>query len=194
MRFNDGFVDPAGRYFAGTMNDPKVTNPTDEGVLFRLDPDLSLHRIIERVTIPNGMGLTLDEKSMYFIDSPTKTVWKYTYDRKTGNISDKKAFYHVEQDDAVPDGMAMDVNGCLWVALAGGGKVLKISPEGRLLGEICLPTRMISCPAFVGKELFVTSAEEEDPKKYPDSVKYGGSLFRVDVAVEGLALHKFRRT
>jgi len=192
MRFNDGFVDPERRYFAGTMNDPKVKKWTNEGVLFRLDPDLSLHRVIENVTIPNGMGFTLDEKSMYFIDSPTKKVWKYSYDRKTGNISDREAFYHVGCD-GVPDGMAMDVNGCLWVALAGGSKVLKISPDGKLAGEIRLPTRMITCPAFAGEDLYITSAEEEDPSKYPESVRYGGSLFKVHVGVQGLPLHKFRR-
>ncbi len=192
MRFNDGFVDPEGRFFAGAMNDPKVKDPTDEGVLFRLDPDLSLHRVVEKVTIPNGMGISLDEKHMYFIDSPTNNVSKFMYDRKTGNISDREVFYHVD-GDAVPDGMAMDVNGCLWVALAGGAKVLKLSPEGKLVGEIYLPTRMISCPAFAGEELYITSAEEEDPDRNPDSVKYGGSLFKVHVGVEGLPLHKFRR-
>ena len=192
MRFNDGFVDPEGRYFAGTMNDPKVKEPTDEGVLFRLDQDLSLHRIIEGVTIPNGMGFTLDEKFMYFIDSPTKNVWKFKYDRKTGDIADREIFYRVE-DDGVPDGMSMDVNGCLWVALAGGSKVLKISSEAKLVGEIRLPTRMISCPAFAGEDLFITTAEEEEPSKYPESARYGGSLFKVYVGVKGVPLHKFRR-
>jgi sugar lactone lactonase YvrE len=192
MRFNDGFVDPECRFFAGAMNDPKVKDPTDEGVLFRLDPDLTLHRVIEKVTIPNGMGISLDETQMYFIDSPTKTVSKFRYDRKTGNISDREVFYRVD-GDGVPDGMAMDVIGCLWVALAGGSKVLKLSPAGKLIGEIHLPTRMISCPAFAGEELYITSAAEEEPEKYPGSVKYAGSLFKVHVGVEGIPLHKFRR-
>ena len=72
MRFNDGVVDHEGRYWAGTMDDPKVKEPpTDEGVLFRLDPDMSLHRMIENVSIPNGICFSPDEKTMYFIDSPT---------------------------------------------------------------------------------------------------------------------------
>ena len=192
MRFNDGVVDHEGRYWAGTMNDPKVQAPTDEGVLFRLDPDMTLHRIIEKVTIPNGMGWSVDGNTMYFIDSPTNSVFKFKYDRATGNISDRTVFYCVE-GQAVPDGLAIDVNGCLWIALCGGGKVLKVSPEGRLIGEISLPTRMISCPGFVGEELFITSAEEEEPDKYPDSVDYGGSLFRVHVGVRGQLVHKFRR-
>ena len=72
MRLNDGVVDHEGRYWAGTMNDPKVkAPPTNEGVLFRLDPNMTLHRMIENVTIPNGICFSPDEKSMYFIDSPT---------------------------------------------------------------------------------------------------------------------------
>ena len=72
MRLNDGVVDHEGRYWAGAMNDPKVkAPPTDEGVLFRLDPDMTLHRMIEKVSIPNGICFSPDEKLMYFIDSPT---------------------------------------------------------------------------------------------------------------------------
>ena len=191
MRFNDGFVDPEGRYWAGTMNDPQIQSPTNEGVLFRLDPDRSLHRMIENVSIPNGIAITRDHKSLYFIDSPTKNVSKFRYDRSSGNLSEREVFFHVE-DDGVPDGMAMDVEECLWIAIAGGGRILRVSPKGKLIGKIDLPTRMISCPAFAGKDLYITSAEEEDPVRFPESVKYGGSLFKVNVGVEGSPLNMFR--
>lgn len=147
MRFNDGIVDHEGRYWAGTMNDPKVQASKDEGVLFRLDPDMTLHRIIEKVTIPNGIVFSIDEKMMYFVDSPTGNVFKFKYDRKTGTISDREVFYHVE-GEGVPDGMTIDVDGCLWIAVCGGGRVLKVSPQAKLLGEISLPTRMISWYVF----------------------------------------------
>ena len=194
MRLNDGVVDHEGRYWAGTMNDPKVkAPPTNEGVLFRLDPDLTLHRMIEKVSIPNGICFRPDEKTMYFIDSPTGSVFRFKYDRKTGDISDREVFYHVE-GDAVPDGMAIDVNGCLWIAICGGGKVVQVSPEAKVVGEISIPNaRMITCPAFVDEDLFITSAEEEEPGRYPDSVKYGGSLFRVHVGVKGMRVHSFRK-
>lgn len=176
------------------MNDPKVKSPpTDEGVLFRLDPDMTLHRMIEKVSIPNGIVFSPDEKIMYFIDSPTCNVMQFKYDRKTGDISNREVFYHVE-GDAVPDGMAIDVNGCLWIAICGGGKVLKVSPEAKVVGEILFPyARMISCPAFADENLFVTSAEEEEPENHPDSAKHGGSLFRVHVGVRGLPVQLFRR-
>lgn len=63
-----------------------------------------------------------------------------------------------------------------------------------MVGEISLPNaRMITCPAFVGEDLFITSAEEEEPEKFPDSVKYGGSLFKVHVGVTGMSVHSFKR-
>ena len=191
MRCNDGAVDSQGRYWVGTMNDPKVKDPTDEGVLFRLDPDMSLHRMIEGVSIPNGMSWSSDDKTMYFTDSPSKNIYKYDYDRTTGSISNRQVFFHVEEDNAVPDGFAVDTEECFWIALAGGGKVLRVSPDGEVIGQIILPTRMISCPGFVGQDLFITTAEEEDPGKYPESVRYAGSIFRVPVGVQGKRPLKF---
>lgn len=194
MRCNDGAVDSAGRYWVGTMNDPKVKAPTNEGVLFRLDPDLQLHRMIENVTIPNGIGWSADDKKMFFIDSPTRSIFVFDFDAASGSISNREVFFHyADEEEGVPDGFAMDTLGNLWTAICGGGKVLQISPEGKVIGEIVLPTRMISCPGFAGEVLFITSAEEEEPEKYPDSVKYGGSLFKVHVGVSGMQSHKFQR-
>ncbi|CAL8576772.1 rRNA-processing protein cgr1 [Xanthoria parietina] len=195
MRCNDGAVDRAGRYWVGTMNDPKVQAPTDEGVLFRLDPDLTLHRMIEKATIPNGIGWSADDTKMFFVDSPTGSIVVFNYDLGSGSISDRRVFFHYSDDDGgVPDGFAMDVEGNLWTAICGGGKVLKVSAEGKVVGVIEMPTRMISCPGFAGEDLFITSAEEEEPEKYPNSVEYGGSLFRVNVGITGMPLHRFRRS
>ncbi len=195
MRCNDGAVDRAGRYWVGTMNDPKVEAPTDEGVLFRLDPDLTLHRMIEGVSIPNGIGWSADDARMFFIDSPTRNIYVFVFDLESGSLSNGEVFFHYGDDDeGVPDGFAMDVEGNLWTAICGGGKVLKISPEGKVVGVIEMPTRMISCPGFAGEELFITSAEEEKPDKYPDSVEYGGSLFRVNVGIIGMPSHRFKRS
>ncbi|KAL8730673.1 MAG: hypothetical protein Q9181_004581 [Wetmoreana brouardii] len=194
MRCNDGAVDRAGRFWVGTMNDPKVKEPANEGVLFRLDPDLSLHRMMEKVTIPNGMGWSGDDKKMFFVDTPTRNIFVFDFDLASGSISNKQVFFHYPDDqEGAPDGFAMDSFGNLWTAICGGGKVLKISPEGKVVGEICLPTRMISCPGFAGEELFITSAEEEEPEKYPGSVEYGGSLFKVHVGASGKPLHRFKR-
>ena len=176
------------------MNDPKVTSPTNEGVLFRLDPDLKIHRIIENVTIPNGIGWSPDNKTMYFTDTPTSNIFQFDFDAATGAISNRQVFFHVDEaEGGQPDGFTIDAQGYLWTAVFGGGKVLRISPEGKVVGEILLPTRSISCPGFAGEDMYITSAEEEEPDKYPESVKYAGSLFKVNVGVNGLPVHKFRR-
>ena len=193
MRMNDGACDSHGRYWVGSMNDPKSQAPVDEGVLFRLDPDMSLHRMLDGVTIPNGMGWSADDKIFYFTDSPTKSIFMFDFEAATGGITNKRIFFHLDSKDAVPDGFAIDAEGCFWVALCGGGKVLRLSSEGKVIGEISLPTRMITCPGFVDEDLFVTSAEEEDPESYPESVEFDGSVFKVNVGVTGLPLNKFRR-
>ncbi|KAI9877082.1 MAG: hypothetical protein M1830_004857 [Pleopsidium flavum] len=192
MRLNDGAVDSEGRFWAGAMNDPLVTEPTNEGVLFRLDPDLKLQRIIEKVTIPNGIGWNVNNDTMFFTDSPTKNIYKFDYDAATGGIVDRRVFFHLDEEDVVPDGFAIDVEDHLWTAVFGGWKVLRVSPDGKVVGEISLPTRCISCPSFVGEELFIATAAEEAPEQYPESRKFAGSLFRVNVGVQGLPVNRFR--
>ena len=194
MRANDGAVDTSGRFWVGTMNDPTITDPTDVGVVFRLDPDMTLHRMIEKVTIPNSIGWSADDTTMFFTDSPTKTISKFDYDAVTGNISNRQLYfkYDGDEDGAAPDGFAIDVEGCLWTAVYGTGKVLRVSPDGRLIGEIRLPTRCVTCPRFAGEDLIITSAAEEDPEAHPESAQHGGSVFKVNVGVRGMPIRKWK--
>lgn len=192
MRSNDGAVDSRGRFWVGAMNDPKVKEPIDEGAMFRLDPDLKLHRVLEKMVIPNGIGWSDDEKTMYITDSPTGDIYAYDFDVETGNISNKRVFFHLGDGSGVPDGFAMDVEGNFWVAVHGGSKVIRVSPEAKVIAEISLPTRGITCPVFVGTELFIATGQEGEREKFPESVRYGGRIFRVDVGVRGKPKHKFR--
>jgi len=191
MRSNDGAADSKGRFWVGTMNDPKVKDPTDEGVIFRLDTDGKLHRILDKQTIPNGISWNEADDTMFMTDSPANNVLAFDYDINTGNISNKRVFFHNEEDSHI-DGHVRDTEGCIWHACYKGSKVIRISPQGKVIGEISLPTRCITCPAFAGTELFITSAREEEPDKYPESAKYAGNVFRVDVGVTGLPRHKAR--
>ncbi|KAL1999327.1 hypothetical protein VTN02DRAFT_4680 [Thermoascus thermophilus] len=190
MRFNDGAVDSHGRFWAGAMNDPKVQEPTAEGVLFRLDPDLSLHRMLTGMTIPNGIGWNATDDTMYLTDSPTGTIFALDFDAETGTIGNRRVHFHLDDGSGVPDGFAMDVDGCIWTAVYGGGKVLRISPDGTVIGEISLPTRNVTCAEFVGTELFITTARDEEKDRFPTSARYGGRLFRVDVGVMGKPKNK----
>ncbi|RHZ62767.1 SMP-30/gluconolactonase/LRE family protein [Aspergillus thermomutatus] len=192
MRFNDGAVDSHGRFWAGSMNDPKVKKPTSEGVLFRLDPDLQLHRMVEEVSIPNGIGWNPKDDTMYFTDSPTAKIFAFDFDASTGTISNRRVHYDVGEP-LEPDGFAIDEEGCIWSAIYGGGKIIRISPEGKLIGEISFPTRNITCPTFVGTELFVTTAKDDvSDDRFPESVRYGGRLYRIDVGVRGKPKNEFR--
>lgn len=192
MRFNDGAVDSRGRFWAGAMNDPKVQEPSDEGVLFRLDPDLKVHRVIESMTIPNGIGWNDADDTMYLTDSPTGKIYAFDFNPETGAISNRRVHFEFK-GPGIPDGFAMDATGCIWSAIYGGGKVIRISQKGEVIGEISLPTRNVTCAAFVGTELFITTAkDEENDDQLPQSVRYSGRLFRVDVGVRGQPRHQFR--
>ncbi len=153
---------------------------------------MSLHRVIEGVTIPNGTSWSLDNKTMYFTDSPSGTITSYPYDPESGvmDISKGKPFFSVEE--GVPDGHCQDAEGCLWVANHGTGKVWRVNPQGQIIARVDLPTRCVTCPAICGTELYITSMQEQDPDKYPWSTKYQGALFKVDIGVKGSPLNKFK--
>lgn len=160
------------------------------GTLFRLDTDLSVHRIIENVTIPNGMSWTRDDKSFFFTDSPSASIVKYKYDRRGIDLASKTTFF--KTDEGVPDGHCQDAEGHLWIALFGAGKVVRVSPEGEIVAEIHLPARCVTCPGICGEDLYVTSAEEEEPEKHPESTKLQGAVFRIPIGIRGGELSDFR--
>lgn len=192
MRFNDGAVDSHGRFWAGAMNDPKAQPIGPEGVLFRLDPDLSLHRMLAPVTIPNGIGWNAQDDTMYLTDSLTAKIFAFDFDAATGAISNRRV--HIDFGAPLePDGLVIDVEDCIWSAVYGGGKVVRISPAGKVIGEIALPTRNVTCPTFVGTELFITTAKDDrDDEEFPQSIRYGGQVYRVDVGIRGKPKNEFR--
>ena len=146
------------------------------------------------MTIPNGTSWTLDNKQIYLTDSPSGKISKHPYDLSTGAINLEKGedFFTSPYKDTVPDGHAQDVEGGFWVAIFGGGKVVRINRDGQIDAEVELPTRCISCPGICGEDLYITSAEEEDPDNHPESVKYQGAVFKVHIGVKGAPMNKFR--
>lgn len=152
------------------------------------------------LTIPNGTTWTSDDKFMYFTDSPTRSITKYPYDLETGEIaiSQGQVFWTCPTAEdggaAGPDGHCQDEEGCLWVAGFGLGKVFRVNPQGETIAEVSFPTACVTCPALCGTALVVATAHEREPERRPDSVKYQGALFKVDVGVRGQPLNKFRMT
>ncbi|ETN46656.1 uncharacterized protein HMPREF1541_00842 [Cyphellophora europaea CBS 101466] len=182
MRANDGAVDSQGRFWVGVVNDPLVTEFAPVGALFRYDLDGSLHRVLDSVTIPNGLSWSLDDRTMYFTDSPTRCIYAFDFAAESGTVSNRRVFFQVPEGEGVPDGHAQDILGNLWVALWGGWKVVGISPTGEVFAEIKLPIR---CPTVTGEDLYVGSEADPELHKYPDSARYQGAIFRCPIGIRG---------
>ncbi|RPA83488.1 regucalcin like protein [Ascobolus immersus RN42] len=202
MRSNDGAVDSKGRFWLGTMNDFHCGEPQKEGILFRLQSDGSVDEVIQGVAIPNGTAWTADDKTMYFTDSPNVCVHAYDFDAATGAMTnqrvffDIKAYYGASYNGEVPDGCTIDSEDHLWIAIHEGSVVLRVSPEGKVVGQVKLPAWKITCPLFGGEnldELFITSAGlGDDGEKGPEGSDFHGCTFRVKVGVKGVPANKVR--
>lgn len=159
-RFNDGKCDPAGRFWAGTTS---VQDEPGAGKLYCLDRDLSVSVKIPRVGCSNGLAWSPDHQTLYFIDSLAQNVVAYDYDVVTGAICHFRTILEIPPQNGIPDGMTVDTEGMLWVALWGGGKVIRIDPAtGTILHEISLPVTLVTSCTFGGKDLrdlYITSAD-----------------------------------
>lgn len=177
-RFNDGKCDPSGRFWAGTMS---MTGESKAGSLYRLNKDHSVTLMLTGVSCSNGLAWSNDHKVFYFIDTPTRVVVAFDYDAVTGSITNKRNVYIFAKEEGVPDGMTIDAEGMLWVALWNGWKVVRINPDtGENVFNIHLPASRITSCTFGGEtleDLYITSARtglnEDDLQKQP----LAGSLF-----------------
>ncbi|KFY45949.1 hypothetical protein V494_00706 [Pseudogymnoascus sp. VKM F-4513 (FW-928)] len=195
LRSNDGNVDSEGRMWIATMTDFHAGPCKPEGHLFSFDSNLNRATHRSELVIPNSVGWSLSNTTFYLVHSTEATVYAYDFDAATGAISNPRVFWKLDTGSE-PDGFAIDVKGYIWQAVYGDGKVLRISPEGKTVGEIILPTRNVTCCAFVGEDLFITTASEsaENAKLYPESAKNGGALYKINVGITGVEKHKFKLT
>ena len=158
-RFNDGKCDPAGRFFAGTL---PLSEDHPGGNLYRVDKDLSIHKLLEGCTISNGLCWSHDHRYFYFIDTPTLRVDRFDYDIRTGSISNRTTIITIDPKEGYPDGMTIDTAGMLWIAHWGGWQVTRWDPAtGQKIHSIHLPVSQVTSLCFGGEKLdtlFVTSA------------------------------------
>jgi sugar lactone lactonase YvrE len=191
-RFNDGKTDRQGRFWSGTMHD-KVAGKT--GSLYRLDPDLSCHRMFEGVVCSNALAWSPDSRTMYYADSFEHAVWAFDFDPTSGEIANRRVFIDTRSTGGLPDGGTVDAEGCYWITLPVTGKVSRYDPTGREMRTIVLPTVLPTCCGFGGRDLdilFVTTAIfGRDPEKLATERNPGG-LFALDVGVKGLPEAYFR--
>ena len=160
FRFNDASVDPRGRFFAGTL---AYDEPTALGALYRLDPDGSHRVVIPRLGIANGIGWSPDLETMYVADSLAGVVYAYEYDEATGELGADRVFYAHPDDGAAPDGLTVDAEGGVWIALWDGGRVLRVDQGGTVTDVVPIGVPRPTSLAFAGPDLdrlYVTSAAD----------------------------------
>jgi len=191
-RFNDGKCDPRGRFWAGTM---AVSEAGGAGGLYRLDPDGRIHRMLDGVSISNGIVWSASADRMYYIDTPSREVAVFDYDDASGAISNRQVAVRFPADHGWPDGMTIDAEGRLWIAEWDGGCVSRWDPAtGRLLQRIGLPASRVTSCAFGGPgldELYVTTAWTRLDPDRRSAQPLAGGLFRVRPGVKGVPAAAF---
>jgi len=189
-RFNDGKCDPAGRFWAGTL-DLALRRPL--GALYCLDADFGTRLVVPGVCISNGLAWSPDGTWMYFADSYARRIDCYDFDPGTGIPSGRRTFADTSAHAGNPDGATVSSDGRYWLAMYDGGCVLVFAPNGLLLERIGLPVRRPTCCAFGGSDrrtLFITCAAD-DPGLRDPSLD-GVSVFALDVDAQGLSATPFR--
>lgn len=192
-RFNDGKVDAFGNFWAGTVSyDEKLPS----GVLYCLKSNLELVEFFGGITISNGIIWSLDNKKMYFIDTPTMKVDVFDFDIASNNVRNKRVALEVPKNIGYPDGMTIDVEGKLWIAHWGGYKVCRWDTIAKKIIEIInVPAEKVSSCTFGGKdlsELFITTARRGFTENISeDTERSSGYIYRVQTKTKGLKSFKF---
>ncbi|MFD5142459.1 SMP-30/gluconolactonase/LRE family protein [Streptomyces sp. NPDC058401] len=189
-RMNDAKCDPGGRLLAGTM--AYDTTP-GAGALYRLDPDGTVTTLIDSVTISNGLGWSPDGSLLYYADSPTRRVDVFDHDLATGALSNRRP-YATTGEDGEPDGLAVDTDGRVWVAVWGAGQVRAYTPDGDLHAVVTVPASQVSSCAFAGPELdllvITTAAEGLAPEERAEQ-PLAGRVFMCRPGATGLPVALF---
>lgn len=181
VRMNEGGCDPDGRFYCGSM---AYDETTPAGCLYRLGHDGSVSTVLRDVTVSNGLAWSPDGSTAYYVDSPTQRVDAFDYD--SGELTRRRPVAEISAENGKPDGIAVDADGGLWVAVFGGGVVHHYDPGGELREAVEVPAPHVTACAFGGAdldELFITTSRvDTDLETYPGA----GAVFRAKLAVRGL--------
>jgi sugar lactone lactonase YvrE/DNA-binding IclR family transcriptional regulator len=186
-RYNDGKCDRLGRLWIGTLDMGAAAN---RGHLYRVDPDRTWKLMESGISVANGLGWSPDDRRMYFTDSARGIVYSYDFDLMSGQISNRQPLISLSAKEGLPDGLTVDAEGCLWVALWDAWCVVRYSPKGEEMLRIRVPVpRPTSC-CFGGNNLdtlFITSATVRLSEDMLSRAPQSGSLFSVKIpGVRGL--------
>jgi sugar lactone lactonase YvrE len=197
--FSDGKCDPKGRFWAGTYHQ-SLTETT--GSLYSLESDFTVKKRLEHLILSNGLTWSMDQKKFYFIDSIARCIYSFDYNTASGNISNKQILKKIQGDVGLPDGMTIDTEGFLWIAVYNAGKIIRINPQsGETVFEVLVPNaKQVTSCTFGGKEfdeLYITTAKEMDgpygiPKDELNSQQNAGGLFKVKLPFKGIPSVRFK--
>ncbi len=196
-RFNDGKCDPQGRFWVGTIYEPRDAT---KAALYCWRAG-KLDRMAGDATVGNGLAWSPDGRTMYWTDTKAHTIHAFDVEHASGEISGRRVFarFALKQEGQSldtyggrPDGAAVDAEGCYWVAMFEGQRLLRLSPRGELLREVRLPVRCPTMPCFGGpdlKTIYVTTAREKRPMAELAEQPFAGCVLAFDVDVPGLPVN-----
>ena len=192
-RINDGKVDRQGRFVAGSM-DTMEEGPN--GALYRLDPDFSVHKLDDGILVSNGPCWSPDGRTFYFSDTWSKEIWAYDYNTETGAVSNRRTFATIDvTGGGGVDGATVDAEGCVWSALVYIGKLVRLTPDGKVDRVIDMPVKKVTSVMFGGPNLdilYVTSMAQPPLPRFPGDGRLRGSLFAIhDLGIRGLPEMRF---
>ena len=190
-RMNDGKCDRAGRFWASTM---AFDASPGRGSLYRLAPDGDVSQVLTGLTIGNGLAWSADDRTLFFIDTMSGGVDAFDFDLAAGTLDNRRRAVEIPEAEGLPDGMCIDAEGALWVALYGGGAVRRYSPDGELLAVVPLPVPNPTCCTFGGpelRELYITTAWAGMSDVERAESPQAGGLFRVRTQVAGVLPYEF---
>ena len=192
-RINDGKVDRRGRFVAGSM-DTQESGPN--GALYRLDPDMSVHKIDDGIIVSNGPCWSPDGRIFYFADSWSGEIWKYDYDVETGKVSNRSVFTKVNTaNGGAADGATVDAEGCVWSANVYDSKLYRYTPDGKVERIIEMPVKKVTSVNFGGPNmdvLYVTSMAKPPLPRFPGDGVLRGSLFAITgLGIKGIPEPRF---
>jgi sugar lactone lactonase YvrE len=192
-RLNDGKVSPDGRFFAGTMDDERLSRPL--GALYRLDPDGACQKMVADLIVSNGLAWSAEGTTMFHSDSKAKVIYAYDYQRTDGSISGRRVVARPDEAMGRPDGAATDMEGYYWSAGISAGVLNRWSPDGRLERKIEMPCAAPTMPCFGGpdmKTIFVTSLTGHLAPEKLAAKPLSGGVFALEVDAPGVPVAKFK--
>lgn len=195
-RINDGRTDRAGNFVFGTMNEEHQHPP--RGSFYQYSSRHGLRRLdVGGVGIPNSICFSVDGRTMYFADSPSGVIRQCEYDAASAGVANVREFVRYKKGSGLPDGSIVDSEGYLWNAVWGAGVVRRFDPNGKLVVEIPVPSRNLTCPAFGGDsldQLFVTSSRQEMSEQDLSAAPTSGGLFVLQPGPRGVDDACFRES